>query len=51
MNPPAIPTTKLLIRSISLADAKEAAEEIINLSRIESIRSHVLERIPAVSLE
>jgi phosphoenolpyruvate-protein kinase (PTS system EI component) len=51
MNPPAIPIAKLLIRSFSQADAKEVADEILDLSSIEAIRSHVLERIPAVSLE
>lgn len=50
MNTPAIPFAKYLIRSISMKQAREVAQTVLNLSSIEEIREYVMEQIPEVNL-
>ena len=50
MNPPAIPYAKLLIRSISMAKAREVAAEALNQTSSDAIRALVQEQVPEVNL-
>ena len=50
MNPPAIPFAKRLIRSISMEEARKAADAALNLTSDQEIRDYIQEKIPQVNI-
>ena len=50
MNPPAIPFAKRLIRSISMKDARQVAEQALNLQSDQEIRAYVQKAVPEVNI-
>ena len=50
MNPPAVPYAKLLIRSISMEQAREVADAALNQTSSDKIRALVQEMVPEVNL-
>jgi phosphoenolpyruvate-protein kinase (PTS system EI component) len=48
MNPPAIPIAKQVIRSLTMAQARQVAEAVLNLESDEAVQQWVCQQVPSV---